>query len=107
MLELITEHFPGYSETIVHVHPDIVQLFIEIFCIWYCNIDYFAMGKKEFMKKYNKLRKAFTLRYLNTKSFPKGEVPVIPDKLPPQSLTNDEAMQIALTNLIQQNIADK
>ncbi len=107
MLELITEHFPGYSETIVHVHPEIIQVFIEIFCIWFCNIESFAVGKKDFMKKYNALRKAFTIRYLNTKSFPKGEVAEIPDKLPPQSLTNDEAIQSAFKNLFKQNFADK
>ena len=69
--------------------------------------DGITPDQKDFMKKYNALRKAFTIRYLNTKSFPKGEVAEIPDKLPPQSLTNDEAMQRALTNLFKQTVADK
>ena len=107
MMELIVEHFPGYTDTIVHIHPEIVQLFIEMFAMWYCNLEEFQVGKKDFMKKYNSLRKAFTLRYLNTKSFPKGDVKAIEDRLPPQTLTDDEAMQSAITDLIKQQSPNK
>jgi len=73
LYEMIQEYFTDYRDKGLHIHNDIIQIFIEILGTWFGNFVN-KRSKKEVMHDFQHIRKGFVQRALANKSLPKYEV---------------------------------
>lgn len=71
--EMIQEYFIDFRDKGLHIHNNIVQIFIEILGTWFGNFD-IVRSKQEVMTDFQEVRKGFVQRALENKSLPKHDV---------------------------------